>query len=478
MWAAECRTEAHEVHVGIDAANDAAFQSGMTHFHLRFLAQDIAIHLHHLGHDGAVEVGLPSTIMTTVLYLHASHREAALLHLLDVLHHRLVARAGKDQDAGLAITDGHDAQVRAGLHYGRDAGDVPQHTIVTSHDGIDQVVLYLFRNATCWHSGRLHGQRDAFFHSTELVVEDILTVLSQFAEVIVVLQRYGHHDACCSGNGIAHVATLPRAETCLVVGNGLTHKASHQLVGIAAALVNLQAAMTATQALQRHLHCNVAFLQLHLFVLHRSVDVHTTSRANHELAHRLIVDVQEDVALQRISSEVVHTIHAGLFVSRDEGFQRTVLDVVALHDGHDGSHANAVVTAQRRTLRLHPVPVDVGLYGVCLEVMVALVHLLRHHIHVSLQHSRLSILATRSGRLTHHDVLSPVLEGLDAMFLCPVEQELLHPCQVTAWAWHLSQEIKILPNDLRIKVLDNCCHSLYSFIISIVFAQLQSKNTK
>jgi hypothetical protein len=198
----------------------------------------------------------------------------------------------------------------------------------------------------------------------------------------------------------------------------------------------------------------------YLLILHRGVDVHPASRANHELSHRLVVDVQEDVALQRISSEVVHAIHAGLFVSRDEGFQRTVLDVVALHDGHDGCHADAVVTAQRRTLRLHPVAVDVGLYGVSLEVMVTLVHLLRHHIHVSLQHSRLSILATRSSGLTHHDVLSPVLEGFDAMFLCPVEQELLHPCQVTAWARHLCQEIKVLPNNLRFEVFNCCCHSL------------------
>ena len=173
----------------------------------------------------------------------------------------------------------------------------------------------------------------------------------------------------------------------------------------------------------------------------------------------LISKVQEDVALQRVGREVVNAIHAGLLVGRDEGFQRAVLDVGAFHDGHDGSHAHAVVAAQRCALCLHPVAVDVGLDGVCLEVVRALVNLLWHHVHVRLQHGCFSILPAWCGGLAHHDVLGIVLEGFYAMLLSPIEQELLYLLQMSAWARHLCQEIKVLPDNLRFKVFNKLFHS-------------------
>ena len=51
VGAAECGTEADEVHVGIDAADDAALQAGMTNLHLGLFVEDVAVNLHHLGHD-------------------------------------------------------------------------------------------------------------------------------------------------------------------------------------------------------------------------------------------------------------------------------------------------------------------------------------------------------------------------------------------------------------------------------------------
>ena len=307
------------------------------------------------------------------------------------------------------------------------------------HERIDKVVLNLFRHAAGRHCRQFDGHGDALFHASELFVEYILAVLSQLLQVVEVLHRDGQHNGCRAGNGVAHVATLPGAETCGVIDDSLTHEAGHQLVGIGTSRVDFQAAVTATQALEQHLHGDVTLLQGNGLVLNRSCDVHAASRTDDELAHRLVVDVQEDVAFQRIGRKVVHAVHARLFVGRDEGFQRAVLDVLTFHDGHDGSHAHAVVAAQRRALRLHPVAVDEGLDGVRLEVVRALVRLLRHHVHVCLQHSALGTFAARSGRLAHHDVLSAILEGFYAMLLSPVEQELLHLLKVSAWARYLCQ---------------------------------------
>ena len=461
MGTAKGGTKADEVHVGIDAANDAALQACVANLHLCLFVEELAIDIDHLCYDWAVEVRLPSSIVTAILNLHACHREAAFLHFLDVLHHRLATRTSQNQDACLAATNIDDAKIATRLDNRRDAGNVAKYAVVTSHDGIHEVVLNLFWNTTRRHCSRLNRQRDALFHTSELVVEDLLTIRCQLAEVVVVLHRNGQHDGSRARNGVAHVAALPRAEANLIIDNGLTDKASHQFVGIGATFIDFQAAVTSAQTLEHYLDRDVALFQFDFLILHRGTDVDTSSRANHELAHRLVVDIQQDVALQRVGRKMVHAVHAGLFVGRDEGFQRTVLDVRALHDSHDGSHADAIVAAQRRTFCFHPIAVNISLDGICLEVMIALIHLLRHHIHVSLQNCALAVFLARSGGLAHHDVLGIVLEGFNAMLLCPIEQELLYFLQVSAWTWDLRQEIKVLPNNLRIEVFNKLCHILF-----------------
>ena len=104
-----------------------------------------------------------------------------------------------------------------------------------------------------------------------------------------------------------------------------------------------------------------------------------------------------------------------------------MLEVLALHDSHDGSHAQTVVSTERRALGAHPaLLVDIGLDGVGLEVVRAVRCLLRHHVHVGLQHDALAVLIARSGRLAHDDVAASVLECLYADALGEVEQKLLY----------------------------------------------------
>ena len=79
---------------------------------------------------------------------------------------------------------------------------------------------------------------------------------------------------------------------------------------------------------------------------------------------------------------------------------------------------------------------------------------------MSLQDSALGILAARRGRFAHHDVSGIVLESVDAMLLSPVEQELLNILEVSAWSRNLRQEVKVLPDNLRIEVFDKLFHSL------------------
>ena len=137
------------------------------------------------------------------------------------------------------------------------------------------------------------------------------------------------------------------------------------------------------------------------------------------------VQIHQDVTLQLALRQFVGTKHTRLFVARNQRVDRTMLQRLVLHDGHDGSNAQTVVGPQRRTLSLHPLAIYPRLYGVCLEVMCALWRLLRHHIHVRLQDDALLVLHTRCGRLAEVDVSCGVFHGIYASLLTEVEQELL-----------------------------------------------------
>ena len=83
--------------------------------------------------------------------------------------------------------------------------------------------------------------------------------------------------------------------------------------------------MAALQTADSYLHGDVVLVGLYLFIFKRSGYVDTAGRPDAELALGLIVDIKQDITMQSIGSQVIHTPHAGLLVGGDEGFKRTVL---------------------------------------------------------------------------------------------------------------------------------------------------------
>ena len=99
---------------------------------------------------------------------------------------------------------------------------------------------------------------------------------------------------------------------------------------------------------------------------------------------------------------------------------------------------------------MHPSVLDVGLYGVSLEVVGRVWCLLWHHVHMRLQKHALTVLIARCGRLTHDDVAGGVLEGLYANSLGKVEKKLLDLLHMTAWAGYLCEVVKVTPDSGRL----------------------------
>ena len=116
---------------------------------------------------------------------------------------------------------------------------------------------------------------------------------------------------------------------------------------------------------------------------HGGVDASGTADA--VLAFVLVVEVEEDVALEPVGAEVGGTGEAGFFVDGEKAFEGTVLDAVVGQDGHGSSHADAVVGAEGGAVAYQPAVLDVGLNGLGEEVEVFVAVFLAHHVHVGLE---------------------------------------------------------------------------------------------
>ena len=86
--------------------------------------------------------------------------------------------------------------------------------------------------------------------------------------------------------------------------------------------------MAATQTCHANLNGYVVGIGVNLLIFHCGGNVNTTGAADDELAHVLIIDIQQDVALQGVGAQVVNTVHAGLLVGSNQSLQRSVLYVL------------------------------------------------------------------------------------------------------------------------------------------------------
>ena len=159
--------------------------------------------------------------------------------------------------------------------------------------------------------------------------------------------------------------------------------------------MDFQTRVSATQTFYRHLHGSIVGIRLHLFIIKGGSHVDTASATYHELAPVLRVEVHEDIAVEFIGRQPIGAKHARLFVSGNQGLNRSVLQGLILHDGHNGSHAQTIICAKRSALGLYPLTVDPRLDGIGLEIMGTFRCLLRNHIHVSLQDDAFLLLHSR-----------------------------------------------------------------------------------
>ena len=80
---------------------------------------------------------------------------------------------------------------------------------MTCHDSADEIILNLHGYLLGRQFHLFHAYLYAVLHATVLVHELLLTEFAEFLQVVDILLGQSEHCLGCTGNGIAHVATLP-----------------------------------------------------------------------------------------------------------------------------------------------------------------------------------------------------------------------------------------------------------------------------
>ena len=85
--------------------------------------------------------------------------------------------------------------------------------------------------------------------------------------------------------------------------------------------------MAAAKTLQAHPNRDVVCLCFLLLILQLGRDVDASGAAYDKLSVGLFVEIEQNVTVQRIGREIVHTVHTRLLVGRNQGFNRAVLQI-------------------------------------------------------------------------------------------------------------------------------------------------------
>ena len=393
-------------------------------------------------------VWLPSRIAASHFYLHACHREARLKTGSQILFHAIAGATGQNLNFSLTAANRNNSQIRRCFHGIRNGRNHTSHTILTSKDGINQIILNFFGHFAGRQFHTFCGKADRSFDCRELFIEQVFAIFHQSQQFLFVFSRNGKYRTRFTRNRIAHITTVPAYQAGFIAGNRFTHETYQQLIGIGAPFIDFQSGVSATQALQAYFNSDVAFFGSYFLVFQRSSYIHTAGTTDIQFAFVLRVKIQQDFSVYRTRFQAERTVHTGFFIFSDQCFQRTVFQILCFQYSHDSSYTQSIISAQRSTFGFYPVTVYISFDRIFFKIMNRIIILLRNHIHVCLKNYTFPVFHARSCRFTDNHITHFVYERFQSQAFSEVNQKFSHFLHVSGRTGNLSQRIKMLPHIL------------------------------
>ena len=188
----------------------------------------------------AIGIWIPTAIAAARYNLHACHIEATFQGGDDIVFHVFTRTSCKNLEFGFSAFYVDNGKIGRCLYYVRIDRDEANYAVVTSIDGVYQVVLYFYRNLL-FGSFYLNGNKlDVVFYGFKLVFKVFFPIIDKVFHVFNILFRHRENNFSLERNGIAHVSSMPRGQATSFFLDGFANKSDHKFVGIGTAFIDFK----------------------------------------------------------------------------------------------------------------------------------------------------------------------------------------------------------------------------------------------
>ena len=342
-----------------------------------------------------------------------------LAQLLQQLKALLIhgAADGEGQIHGLAQLG--NAHVQAGLDQALDISGPGLDAVGGGADHGDDLGSGLGGQSVAAQSVHVEGLNSCF----GLIVLCTDLGLQLLGDIIDALQM-GTHGNHVGGTGTGDGVVLGAAcKGSQAQGHQIldtAHELAHDLVGVGAVLVDLNAGVAALETINSQ--TDAGAVDSTALASQGDGSGSTTCAGNGEDALFLGIDVDQGAALQIVQVDDRSAQHANLLVNGDDDFQRRMGNGGVGHQSQSKGNGNAIVAAQSGALGVDIAAIvgDIQALGGHIDGAVGI--LLADHVHVALDDDGIVILVAAGAILENDHIVGLVLAVAQAVLLGVVHQ--------------------------------------------------------
>ena len=172
-----------------------------------------------------------------------------------------------------------------------------------------------------------------------------------------------------------------------------------------------------------HINCTICHPVRSILIHNRNVTLssHTTSTAYIQYSFTFRINIDKPLCCKFRSVEVSCAKHSNLLITRKHCLYRRMRNRIRSKHCQYKCNCNSIISAKRRAVSPHHLTIGAGLNALYTHVNIAVRLFLTHHIKMSLQNHRLTVLISRRTSLKYNNIISRVLPCLKSMQLSKLQ---------------------------------------------------------
>ena len=223
-------------------------------------------------------------------------------------------------------------------------------------------------------------------------------------------------------------------------------------VGVPSRKVDVDTAVTAVKPPDSEVVNFVCSGNLSRSIAHFDFCVSSACAADRENAFVFGVDVEEDLSFEPARFKCVRAGKAGLFVDREEKFERRMNNIFIGCKEHTHCKSDTVVSAERRAVSLQPFAVNDAFDRIFAEIVAAASDFFADHVHVTLDNDCRFVFVAGSCWSVDENVHRLVSFSLETVFFSPFYKPFADFFFVFALSRNLVEFCKKIKNCLNFVV--------------------------